>query len=248
MRYILILCFILTALINTVNAGKQMLALRQLVEGSPVSSSRFANFERQMEEFEIPYEYVIGTHARVKVPHTARLEALNQDYLNMIKILRDSDYDNGLICEDDAYYHPNFPVELNKTINAAMASGGYDILDLCSQYLIGTPPPPHLPFGTLYYQRKMDNVPMDPTGRMFLEWPRFTHNDDGHGNHIMWPGGPVCLLVRNQARVLNQWEAKIRRLMHRPPDMILRDLVTEMPGLRMVAQPQLCREIELGKI
>jgi hypothetical protein len=234
MRFVYVFLTLLSVQCNLAS----YIALRQLVQGNHVSEARFANFKAQMKHFKIPYEVVIGRK------YSNRLEGLNNDLLNMVAKLRSSNYEQGIICEDDAHFHPNFVDELDKTVKAA---GNYTILALCTGNLWGRVTGPKEPFGTLVYDDPIINDETDPTGRVYRQWPRFKTRFT-HGSHAIWPGAPMCVLVRNQPAVLDSITAKIRKSMLLPPDLYMRDLAIATPTMKMVAFPQLCRELELGKV
>lgn len=216
------------------------IAIGQLVQGNRASELRIDRFRKQMDSFGIPFEHVIGQKSR-----SDRIININTDWINMLEKLKHSDYEQGILCDDDTEFHPNFIHELELGIQAA---GNYSILTLCAGNLWGRITGRNNPIGALAFDDELTNNETDPAGRVYLQWPRFKtrifYNSDA-----IWPGAPLCHLIKNDPQVISMVQDAFRSQIRMPSDYIMRNVAIVNPSMKALAYPQLCRENEFdGKV
>jgi hypothetical protein len=101
------------------------------------------------------------------------------------------DYTYGLICEDDFEPHPNFEVELAKTINSL--PDDWRCLHLCPGYLWGRLFRNNNAIGTLQPEGDISDIQMHETGRVFVNC-----DPELFCKKLIWLGGPVAFLLNKK--------------------------------------------------
>lgn len=229
---------LLILLIIIASVASTPIIMTVLVHNSPISQARFASFRRQAVDFGLPYDYVNATRALVP---EQRHRSLNIAYLAMLDRLQHSGYDRGILCEDDTKFHTNFTTELALSEAAA---GDYTILGLCSLF-VWAKQFPYTGKHRIDAAQPITGTETDPTGRVFLHWPRFVHWRPVNNDQI-WSGAPMCILIKNRPDIINRIQRHILNDIDGSLDGLIRTIQFVDSQMKMLAYPQLCIEDEHG--
>lgn len=155
----------------------------------PVSVKRRNNLFTKISKYSYPivFNYAKPIQNREDIPL-----ASFTNILDALTTFQKMDYEYGLICEDDFEPHPNFEVELSKTVK--LLPEDWRCLHLCPGYLWGRLYR-NTPIGTLNPEGNIDELQYHCSGRFFANCdPKI------FAQKLIWLGGPVAILV-NKKRV-----------------------------------------------
>lgn len=157
-----------------------------------------------------------------------------------LRLLLSTDFDVGVVCQDDTHFHDNLLTELGATLAALPA--GWRCLHMCPGFLWGRKRRRSTEAGALDPERSVASLRRSPCGRFF-----HSLQDPAYKRVGVWPGGPVCFAVRSSraAELLADIEAAWAAGGHRQHDDVLL-LRAAGPDDFMAAAPQLCLELEQG--
>lgn len=222
----------------TVVCAHNRIVMTMLVHDSDTSQRRFKHFQDQIQQFGFAFDYVNASSVKM---NENRKRSINIGYLALLDRFQNSGFASGILCEDDTQFHPHFIAELNQTETAA---GDFTVLGLCNLFMWTR----HHSYSGIYayaVTQSIKNYLTDPTGRIFTQWPQLSQPYPLHGTYV-WPGTPVCILIKNEPSVITKLQHGILTQINEPIDIILRNVMLMDPRMKLVAEPQLCSENEQG--
>lgn len=110
---------------------------------------------------------------------------------NKIKVFIKTNYDYGILCDDDFFPINNFMNELNKTVK--LLPKNWECLHLCPGYLWGRKFRDKTKIGRLNPEYNMENIPFHHSGRYYLN----CKSEKYIAKHF-WLGGPIAVLVNKK--------------------------------------------------
>jgi len=157
-----------------------------------------------------------------------------------LRLLLSTDFEVGVVCQDDTHFHDDLLTELGATLAALPA--GWRCLHMCPGFLWGRKRRSSTEAGALDPERSVAALKRSPCGRFF-----HSIQDPVYKRVGVWPGGPVCFAVRRSraAELLADLEAAWVAAGRRQHAEVLL-LRVAGPDDFMAAAPQLCLELEQG--
>ena len=147
--------------------------------------------ENIINNLEKKYEFNINFIEGIKYDNWGKNEQY-ESTLNMLMRFEKSNYEYGIICQDDFYPIDNFLHELNKTIE--LLPDNWECLHLCPGFLWGRKIRDKSKIGQYYPEYNMNKTIFN-----YHESERFFINCDPNTyyNHNMWLGGPVAFIIKH---------------------------------------------------
>ena len=152
---------------------------------SAISDRRISNLVQNFNKYKIPLLIHHGNQNKEKI------EILYENMLAMIDLFKRTDYEFGIICDNDFFPIDNFVNNLQATIDALPA--GWRTLHLCPGFLWGRNGQIPCTPGELKPSWPIDALAIDPCGRFFVVEDRETYV-----RKEFWLGGPMAFLVNKQ--------------------------------------------------
>ena len=151
---------------------------------------------------------------------------------NAFETFRKSNYDYGIICDDDYFPIDNFLEEVNKTLS--LLRPNWRCLHLCPGYLWGRKFRDKSQIGRLNPEYNMNNIPYHHTGRFYLNCIGQIYLKKN-----FFLGGPIAMVINrnNFESLLNDFVSQYDRFKF-PNDVILSKILT--------MNDYICREPQLG--
>jgi len=112
--------------------------------------------------------------------------------LKRLLVFKESNYDYGLICDDDFFPVNNFMHELNKTV--AVLPNDWACLHLCPGFLWGRTFRNKSKIGHLNPEFSIHQLSFDESGRFFNNC-----NNKLYYNMNCWLGGPEAFIIRKES-------------------------------------------------
>ena len=151
---------------------------------------------------------------------------------NAFETFRKSNYEYGIICDDDFFPIDNFLEEVNNTLS--LLRNNWRCLHLCPGYLWGRKFRDKSKIGMLNPECNMDNIPYHPSGRFYLNC-----NGYRYLNKNLFVGGPIAMVINrnNFESLLNDFVSQYNKYKF-TNDIILSKILT--------FNDFICREPQLG--
>ena len=157
--------------------------------------------------------------------------------LNRFMTFKQSNYDYGLICDDDFFPIDNFLIELNTTVKNLPED--WECLHLCPGFLWGRKYRDYSKKGKLNAEYDIRELKFDSSGRYF-------NNCDSKTYYRLrgWLGGPIAMLVnkKNINNIINKYKLYEKSDLNN--DVILTKILNK--NAFICRNPQLCYEKECG--
>ena len=157
------------------------------IPGNKISIRRKKNI---IKNFQDNYNFHVNFIKGEKYDKWGKKEQF-ESTLNMLEAFKHSNYEYGIICQDDYYPIDNFLQELNKTIS--VLPHDWECLHLCPGILWGRRFRDKTKIGQCNFEYKMDNriFKYHDSGRYFTEC-----NPIIYYINRMWLGGPVAFVIK----------------------------------------------------
>jgi hypothetical protein len=146
--------------------------------------------ENLINNFQKKYNFDINFIEGIKYKSWGKLEQF-QATLIMLEEYEKSNYDYGIICQDDFFPIDNFLEELNKTIE--LLPSNWNCLHLCPGFLWGRKFRDKSKIGLLNYEYILEKniFNFHDSGRFFINC-----NPEQYYNNNLWLGGPVAFIIK----------------------------------------------------
>jgi len=151
---------------------------------------------------------------------------------NRFEVFIKSDYEYGILCDDDFFPINNFMNELNKTVE--LLPKDWECLHLCPGYLWGRRFKDKNKIGELNPEHNMENIPFHHSGRYYLNC-----DSKKYFSKKFWLGGPIAVLV-NKKTAINLLNRYISMFNSKPinNDVLLTKMLNDKSFV--------CRDPQLG--
>lgn len=199
------------------------------LSNSVVSEKRRTNFVNEFAKYNLS---MIFNHGIKKKEGDKISSIMFSIFKNSVEIFLRTNFEYGLICDDDFIPCPNFLEELNNT--AKLLPEKWRCLHLCPGYLWGRMFRDNTKKFMLNPEYDMTGVPYHESGRFYNEC-----NRNLYLSRAFWLGGPIAILV-NKKTVVNFLVDFINQYMACPSnnDVILTAILNK--------NDYICREPMLG--
>ena len=173
-----------------------------------ISKKRNINLIKSMSKYNIPIYFNIG------VENIPKNDIMFNNLKNMFEFFITSNYNYGIICDNDFHPHSNLLEELNKTVN--LLPENWRCLHLCPGFLLGRNNKNCLD-GRLNPENNIKDLEYDVSGRFFINC-----NNGKFVKKNIWLGGPIAILInKNNINELLQDYINFYNLYKKPNDVIL---------------------------
>lgn len=163
--------------------GSNMILITQTISHSAVSEKRRNNLVNEMRPYDIPMVFV---HGQLKTDVATIKYMLTANTRKCLETFKKTTYQYGFLCDDDFHPHPDFLVELNKTLE--LLPKNWRCLHLCPGYLWGRMYRRCKVAGKLDPEYNIDGLECHESGRFFINCHKYPLL---HG----WLGGPIAVVV-----------------------------------------------------
>jgi hypothetical protein len=214
----------MSSIINSEN----LIVVGTSLANNDIANRRRENLFNEMNKYKIPVIFNYGIINERNYEEAARII-----FNNNMNMFQKTNFEYGIIIDDDFHPHANFLEELNKTVE--LLPKNWRSLHLCPGYLWGR-----------MYRKANTAGDMDPegdlTGLDYHESGRFFINCKGsiwHDKHFIFLGGPIAILInrKNVDSMLCNFDELYKN--HREPsDRILTKTLGE--------NDYVCRNPQLG--
>jgi hypothetical protein len=197
------------------------------IPNKSISEKRRNNLVNNFSKWNTPLlfnEYIKKQKPKIQITYEMIVSNLN--------IFSKTNFEYGIICDDDFYPIDNFFEELNKTVK--LLPPNWRCLHLCPGYLWGRESRDKKKIGVLNPEYDMSEFPFHESGRFYI-------NCDGelYFNKKFWLGGPIAMLVNknNVESLLNDFILTYKKYKY-VNDVILTKILNK--------NDYVCREPMLG--
>jgi hypothetical protein len=176
------------------------------------SLKRDINLINIFNKYNIP---VLFNHGHKNIDKT-----LNYCTIEQLNLFKKSNFDYGLICENDFYPIDNFLEELNITLNLLPHS--WECLHLCPGFLWGRFFNDLNKIGKLNSPYNIDHLEYHKSGRFFLNC-----NPKIYKNIFGWLGGPIAFVVNKSTidKFIYNYFCYYKNNLNDPNDVILTNIL-----------------------
>lgn len=181
-------CFQRCIKTNKINSNNCIIITTTLTDNN-ISEMRKKNIiDNLQEKYNFDINFINGTKYK-KWEKNEQFEST----LNMLEKFKSlSNYEYGIICQDDFYPIDNFLEELNKTIE--LLPSNWECLHLCPGFLWGRKFRDKSKIGKLNpeYNMSINDYNYDISGRFFINI-----DSNKYINKNMWLGGPIAFIIKH---------------------------------------------------
>ena len=211
--------------------NKNLVIITTTLPNNKISQKRKNNL---IYNFKIKYKVPIIFNQGKKEKNKFFFELLKKRMETFIK----SDFEYGILCDDDFFPIKNFMKELNETVK--LLPDKWECLHLCPGFLWGRRFRDMSKIGKLNPIFSMKNIPYHKSGRYYLNCKR-----EIYYHKKFWLGGPIAMLVNKKSikKILFNY-IKMFNFKKRNNDVILTKILNNYSFI--CRQPQLGFEFQCG--
>lgn len=189
------------------------------------SAKRSINLLNIFNKYELPVLFNQGYRNIDKTLNYCTIEQLN--------LFRKSNFDYGLICENDFFPIDNFLKEINSTVNLLPIN--WECLHLCPGFLWGRNFNDLTKIGKLNSPYDIRHLEYHKSGKFFINC-----NPEKYVNTFGWLGGPIAFVIKKTTvdKFIYDYYSFYKKNLDTPNDVILTNILNNKHFI--------CREPMLG--
>jgi hypothetical protein len=205
---------------NQVVTQKNTVVITTTLANNQISKKRQENLDKTIT---LPIVFIQGEKIPVNRNHYVTRK--------LIEYFKETDYEYGILCDDDFHPHPNFILELNKTVRELPAD--WRSLYLCPGWMWGRKFRRCSVAGALDPEGSIRDLESHTSGRFFMNCDPTLYE-----SKRIWLGGPIAILVNRKTIDSFLKDYNSLKDIQKPNDVILTKMLTKNDFI--------CRDPQLG--
>jgi hypothetical protein len=194
--------------------GNNLIVITTTLANNERSAKRNVNLVNAFNKYNLS---ILLNQGRKNIDKT-----LNYCTIEQLNLFKKSNFNYGLICEDDFSPIDNFLIELNITIN--LLPNTWECLHLCPGFLWGKFFNNMDKIGKLNSPYNIDHLPYHESGRFFINCDPKTY-----ANIFGWLGGPIAFIIKKSsiAKFIHKYYLFYKNNLNTPNDVVLTNILNK---------------------